>query len=920
MAISRILLALTCCPLLAVAQFGAPQPFLLNDAPGPMQAIDLDNDGDLDLVRFDAAMGVVYFENVDGLGGFTFGGLLIGLAEPIGMWTLGDTDEDGLPDLVVELSGAQDIHVVRNLGAGQFAPPVLALSAPADLLALTLAELSGDGRLDLVFSVEVPGEASYLYWAVNADGAFNEAVPIGTAVTEGFAAFIRHGDVDSSGGIDLVLADGAHNVLVYRNIAGDGSQWSVETVYNAASPLSDPQLLDIDGDGDLDLGDAAFPQVQWIENTLEEGGILGSWVPHELEPWTSAGPGAFGRLGCGDGAGLVVFPLNPGASVRYSHWLGAVGQMPFANAMNDVPRGSEPLLADLDGDGRDDLVLLVNGDRIILRNVLQPATTEVSLPELPTLCKYGQPFPLPEAEPAGGQWMGRHVIAGAFFRSFVLGSGMQTVAYAVYEMQGCPAGASTEFLVVEQPIISPAVSGVLCAGNGPIQLSSVPPATEWVGCSPDGIIDPSTFTQGVVVAIYTDATGELCATETDPLVVWPSVEAQINAAGPFCVNSGPQVITSAPNPSAELIWSGAIDGFNSVGATFLPSQGAGTYAIILTVEPSQPGQCEGVDTLLVTVSDAFPDVEVASVPWLCLTSQPVDLLPLATPVGGVWSGPGISEGMVDPALLGEGSHFVTYTYFAPEGCAASEALTLNIVEQAQVNVDAPELLFCTSDEPAHFTGLPVGGTWSDPIDADGVLDPTGIAPGDYPVLYTWTGADGCTVVNATMTLYVLVTSTPVIDAVGVLCDDDAPIQLTGSPAGVWGGSITGSGASAWLDPIALGAGTWPVTLTAANGGECPGTTTVEVLIEVCTGMDGAGNSPIRAWPNPFSDWITVENGPLALAGFEVLDATGRLVLRTGPLAAGARHSLELPGLVPGPYLLRATGTDGSIGLLRVLKQ
>ncbi|MBK9175379.1 MAG: T9SS type A sorting domain-containing protein [Flavobacteriales bacterium] len=920
MAIPRLLIALSFCPLLAVAQFSAPQPFLQNDAADPLQAIDLDNDGDRDLVRFDAALGIVAYENFDGLGSFSFGGSLIGLDEPIGLWTLGDTDGDGLPDLLVELGDTQELHRVRNLGAGQFASPVLALTAPAALMALTLAELSGDSVLDLVFSVGIPGESASLHWALNTDGVFGQATPIGMAVSEGLAPFIRQGDLDESGGIDLLTMDGAYNVLVYRNIAGDGTEWMVETVYNAAAaPLSDPQLLDIDGDGDLDLGEAAFPDVQWIENTLQEGGVLGIWKPHSLEPWTSAGPGAFGQLGCGAGAGLVVFPLNPSAGVRYAHWLDAVGAIPFANGMPDVPRGSAPLLADLDGDGRDDLVLYVDGERLILLNVLQPATTEVILPELPTLCKYGPPLPLPEAAPAGGQWMGQHVIANEYFRSFVVGSGMQTIAHAVYETQGCPAGASAEFLVVEQPIISPAVSGVLCAGDGPIQLTSVPPATEWIGCGPDGVIDPAIFTQGVVVALYIDATGELCATETDPLVVWPSMPAQINPAGPFCVNSGTQLITSSGTPGAEHLWSGAIDGFNSAGASFLPSQGAGTYAVILTVEPMQPGQCEGVDTLLITVSDAFPEVELASVPLLCITSDPVDLLLLATPAGGTWSGPGISEGIVSPSVLGAGSHFLTYTYFAPEGCATSEALGIDVVAEAQVSVDAADLIFCTSDEPAQFTGLPEGGAWSTPIDGNGLLDPLNIAPGDYPVLYTWTGADGCTVVNATNTLYVLVTSTPVIDEVGVLCDDDAPIQLTGAPSGIWGGSISGSGASAWLDPVALGAGTWPVTLTAANDGECAGTTTVEVLIEVCTNVADAEATGFRAWPNPFSDHLTIETGTLPLTGLDVLDATGRLILHFGPLAGGSRRTLDLQGVPQGAYLLRSTGADGSTGLLRVLK-
>lgn len=893
---------------------------LTDDAPDPITAVDIDGDGDLDLVRLLDGSGLIAYTNFDGLGGFAFGGTLIADDHEVDLWALGDLNGDGLPDAVAVLDGNEMIHAAFNLGGGAFSAPVALLSTGERVSALALAELNGDGALDLAFSIDVDDEPSQLLWCANSDGTFGQPTSVGGPINSPMAPFIRHGDLDHAGGNDLMVMDGLGTMMVLRNLNGDGSAWTKDDVFDAsASPMSAPQLIDADGDGDLDLAEAAFPAVRWIENTLTEGGNWEPWALHQLEPFISAGPGAFGRLGCGTGAGVVVFPLNPGAAVRYSHWVPAPQAFAFANAM-DLPRGQAPLLADVNGDGRDDLILHVEGERLLYINQLTPATLQISLPELPDLCKYGQPYPLPAAAPAGGQWMGPSVFNGDLLRSNLLGDGLQPLSHVVYEPQGCPAGAATAILVVEQPIISPAVTGVLCMGDAPIQFTSTPPATAWIGADANGVLQAVPYQQGVVVAIFEDATGEVCAAESEPYIVWPSMPAEINPAGPFCVNSGPQLITAAVGPGVEYSWEGSITGYNSVGASVEPgSLGAGLHPVVLIVEPNQPGYCEGFDTLWVSVSDAFPEVSVQAIGAHCISSPPIDLLPLGAPAGGTWAGPGVAQGSFSPAQAGSGSFQCTYLVTSPDGCSSAEVLQIEVVGEAQVSTDSDDLVFCTIEPAAHFTGWPAGGAWSAPIAPDGTLDPATTAPGDYPVIYTWSGADGCTVVNATATLYVLVTTEPVIDALGVLCVEDGPVEVTGAPAGLWGGSVTGSGPSVLLDPATLGPGSWPISLTATAPGQCPGTTTLEVLVEVCTGAADHGADTPLVWPNPFADQLWLQAGQEGLIGAELRDATGRLVLSLGPAAPGHQQALPVAHTPAGTYFLRWTAISGRTGMTRLVR-
>ncbi|MBK8497940.1 MAG: T9SS type A sorting domain-containing protein [Flavobacteriales bacterium] len=905
--------------LQATAQF-APGSILSTAVGGPqLRAVDVDGDTDLDLFGLYDGVYFRWYANTDGNGDFSTSLDVITATEPIGRWATADMNGDALDDIVFLDGPETSLWWYENLGGAQFATPVFIAALPAMPIRMLLADLSGEGMPDVVFVIEQePGDD--IAWLPNTAAGFGTLVWIEHDLAGPGASILLGGDIDLTGGIDLLVSDWNQTVFALRNLSGDGSTWLVDTLIAAPGYAyeSASTLIDVDNDGDLDLAESGAIALHWAENRIGEGGAWSTFTDHVMEPWTSAGIGVFGHLGCNAAMAVVFVPSFPVLPVHWAAWENTLADFAYRTELTGVPRGNGMVLADFTGDNQDDLVLNEPSGTSWYRNIVQPATTDLQLPLLDTLCMFAPPYPLPSAIPSGGRWSGFNVDQDIFYRSNVNGTDSYALAHAVYEPAGCPVGETTSIYITEQPVISPSLSSPLCSDGTPIQLVSVPLATQWIGVASDGILDPATFTSGVVVAIFTDATGEACATETDPIEVWDALPASIQAAGPFCVTAGPQLIIATAQPPWGVEWSGDIVSWNSSGATFDPGMGAGTYRVVLEAAPTMPFQCPGTDTLVIVVSDFIPTVETQPIEAQCAEGIPIALSGLSSPPGGVWSGPGVQGTSLHPELLGAGNYILTYTYFDPGGCAASAALPVQLVDTVVVSWLVDDLVFCEDDEPVSFVAQPSGGTWSAPLNENGGLDPALLSVGQYPLVYTWAGQNGCLLQNSSNVIERWASTIVTIDPVGVLCDNTSMILITGSPSGAWSGAGSGFGTSTVIEPSALGAGTWPVMLTAANPGECAASTTLDILIEVCTSIQEDHLAAFSLAPNPFTDVIAVELGGVPAERIEVRDAAGRVVLSLRPTGT-ERVVLDLGREPSGIYMIGVSGADGSQQMVRAVK-
>jgi hypothetical protein len=278
-----------------------------------------------------------------------------------GLLRLAELSGDGALDVVVAASGG--VRVLLGRGDATFGPPVsLALGHEASVLAT--ADLDGDGDLDLVAGpiTLLGGPYGVGVFLNHGDGSFGarQDVPVGHD-----PCGLALGDLDGDARPDLALGfieEGA-SAAILRN-RGDGS---FEPVAGALGAATEVAIVDLDGDGANDLVLASHVTGSQRLATAHGHGDGSFDAPRAyLAPYT-IGPVALGDLDA-DGQPDLVLADGGDALVYRVH----------AGSLEDpvrVPAGDqafEVALGDLDGDGLLDLVVAGQKGVATLVNASRP--------------------------------------------------------------------------------------------------------------------------------------------------------------------------------------------------------------------------------------------------------------------------------------------------------------------------------------------------------------------------------------------------------------------------------------------------------------------------------------------------------------------------------------------------------------------
>ncbi|MCB9194215.1 MAG: T9SS type A sorting domain-containing protein [Flavobacteriales bacterium] len=740
-------------------QFQPPEPL-----PTAVEAFDactmhdMDGDGDEDMLTNELFGALFYRQNLAADGGpdawaGTMATILTGPAA--GAFCVIDREGDGDPDILI--TAWDTARWLLNDGTASFTTGTDLVTGQEPLNDAHAADMDGDGLVDLVLG------GTTVFWKQNLGGG-SFAAPEQVAPTPIRSRSLRSGDLDLDGDLDLIYevdVGSAVAIVVAADLDGSGTTWSNDTLPERDSlGVTFPggmkvQLLDLDGDGDLDIGGELNGSVVWWENRVVPDG---TWPVFDLHTVVVADPdlhlyGCYAPLGCGPGSSLVyaVEGIANSSLRRYDPVLGdftAPVPIPGSLAMGLHTYGH------VDLDDRYDLIIEETFQLNAISDTVQVVSPPLT-PGLDTLCAFGGQYVLPDGDPMGGIWSGPSVANNAFDASSAP-TGSYALTYTVVDTSGCPASAQDTLQVIMEPAISmdPILSNYNCPQSD-VQFMGSPAGGAWVapGISASGLLSMCASGTGPVIYDYTDATGSTCYAEGPFLQLWGCTPISAPEMGPYCLNDP---IDSVSYYMQGPVWfdlsgdffyvslvpsgSGAI-----VTGYFDPANGPGDHPIVLSIGGAQT--CPTSDTSLVTVYP-LPATEILSNGPYCANEASAQV---------VASGPGIFSGSIsgmndtltfDPSAFGAGSW--PFAFMTSEvHITATDTTTCNnaLVDSLLINpTPAQPVISFSNDSLIVSSGSGSFQWYRDHVAIPGATDSIYLYQypdtGSYTV--TFTDTNGCT--------------------------------------------------------------------------------------------------------------------------------------------------------------------------------
>ena len=383
------------------------------------------------------------------------------------------------------------------------------------------------------------------------------------------------------------------------------------------------------------------------------------------------------------------------------------------------------------------------------------------------------------ATPAGGTWSGTGItdaINGTYNPNT---EGTHTITYTIAGT--CGASNSISIIVKPTPTINITDPGDFCSTDPSSSFTATPTGGTWSGTGitnqTNGTFNPETAGAGEHTITYTVTQNGCTGEESITINVIETPDATITSTvTTMCTDNDPITLT-ATTPGGN--WTGT--GVTTDGVFDPEIAGVGEHTITYTVST---GTCTDNAQITITVSPT-PDINITKQDDLCLSDSEVTLS--ATPAGGTWSGPGITNatnGTFNPEVAGPGEHTITYTVESP--CLGSATTVITVSSPTQITIIN---YVCSDTLPIFFNANIDGGTWSGNgiVDANtGEFDPEVAGVGEHTITYAINNPCGGTV---TTVIQVYQRANAEILPVDTLFVSDLPVFVeTVETGGTWSGT------------------------------------------------------------------------------------------------------------------------------------
>jgi hypothetical protein len=323
---------------------------------------DVDGDGDVDAVGATAQGSLLLLRNSSAS---LAGDCNVGAARGLPTTALAalhnvvhaDVDGDGDDD-VLGVTSSADVLLLRNNGSGFFVNATASsglLVAASRAVSVTVGDVDGDGDVD----VFVVATSASILMRNNGSGGFTD-VTATSLLPDAAGAFLPSAmvDVDGDGDLDLFVPLATGNRLYMNNGSGtfveSGSSRGVAT-YAGVGVVRGAAAADVDGDGDVDVlvFGSSLKQLYrnngtgWFVDVAAASGVPSASV--------NAAAASFGDLD-NDGDVDVLMGVN-GSLAAWSANNGSGGFVSMGTRLGTFA-STQPVMIDVDGDGDVDIPAL----------------------------------------------------------------------------------------------------------------------------------------------------------------------------------------------------------------------------------------------------------------------------------------------------------------------------------------------------------------------------------------------------------------------------------------------------------------------------------------------------------------------------------------------------------------------------------
>ena len=408
--------------------------------------------------------------------------------------------------------------------------------------------------------------------------------------------------------------------------------------------------------------------------------------------------------------------------------------------------------------------------------------------------------------PAGGTFTGPG-ISGSMFNPATAGAGTHTVTYTYTDPTGCVGTSQLTTTVSNVPLANAGSNVTICQGSSTTLSASGGNAYSWdqgLGNGANHTVSPTTTTTYTVTV--TNGTNCTSTDQVTVTVVPPPTVSFSGLANTYCTNASTVTLTGSPaggtftgpgvsgsvfdpatagagthtvtytymdptgcmgtsqltttvsnTPVANagnnvIICEGSSATLSASGGnTYSWDQGLGngathtvspTTTTTYTVTVTNGANCSSTDQVTVTVAP-LPTVSFSGLAQsLCENEAAVGLT--GSPLGGTFSGPGVSGASFDPATAGTGTHTITYSFTDGNGCSNTSDVTTTVNAIPAVSFVGLDTFYCNTAGTSTLNGSPSGGTFSGPGITGNAFDPVAAGTGTHSITYTYTDNNGCT--------------------------------------------------------------------------------------------------------------------------------------------------------------------------------